>query len=71
MEGQAKTLIDEYGAGLCFEPQNGDDFIAKLELLRTDRELYQRLSANCAKLAGAHDRRTLAHEMYGHLQALV
>jgi len=26
VEGQAKELVEEYGAGLCFEPENRHDF---------------------------------------------
>ena len=40
VEGQAKEIIDEYGAGICFEPENTEDFIAKLKLIKDDRSLY-------------------------------
>lgn len=64
VEGQAKELVEKYGVGLCFEPENEDDFLEKLGMLKSDCELYRKLSANGMDLARAYDRSRLAEEMY-------
>lgn len=71
VEGQAKEIVEQYEAGLCFEPDDTDDMHAKIERLQHDRELYARLSQNGAILAADFDRTTLARRMYQHLETLV
>jgi glycosyltransferase involved in cell wall biosynthesis len=71
VEGQAKELLEEYRAGLCYEPENKVDFLDKLRLLKSDAEQYRELSANGMKLARAYDRNRLAKEMYGLLNDVV
>jgi glycosyltransferase involved in cell wall biosynthesis len=71
VEGQAKEIVDLYDAGVCFEPDNTDDFLANVALLHRDRALYERLSRNCQSLAADYDREALAEKMYGYLAALV
>lgn len=67
VDGEARALVEEYGAGLFFEPENEDDFLQKLDLLLRDREVYGRCQAGGARLAQDFDRRKLALEMLGHL----
>lgn len=62
--GQAQELIESCGAGLCFEPEDEGDFLAKLSLLRSDTSLYARLQKGCATLATQYDRRSLAKNLY-------
>jgi glycosyltransferase involved in cell wall biosynthesis len=71
VEGQAKELIEGYDAGVCFEPDNADAFLAGVDLLRRDRGVYDRLSRNCLILARDFERDALAEEMYRHLLKLV
>jgi glycosyltransferase involved in cell wall biosynthesis len=68
VEGEAKNLIESYGAGLCFEPQNAEDFLTKLLTLKNDKDLYLRCRDGAKKLAESHDRKHLAAAM---LQVLV
>jgi len=63
VEGQAKKIIDEFEAGLCFEPENEQDFIEKVLLLKNDQQLRERLGNNGLKLAKAYDRKKLATRM--------
>jgi len=63
VEGQAKEIIDEFGAGVCFEPENSEQFIKAVNRLKKDRDLYEKLSSNALKLAQAYDRKKLAKEM--------
>ncbi|MEZ5058260.1 MAG: glycosyltransferase family 4 protein, partial [Saprospiraceae bacterium] len=61
VEGEAKGIIDQYGAGLCFEPENEADFLHQLE--RLDGETYQRCQAGCRALVKDFDRKVLADKM--------
>ncbi|HYW34627.1 MAG TPA: glycosyltransferase WbuB, partial [Balneolaceae bacterium] len=67
VEGQAKKIIEKYKAGLCYEPENKEDFIHQLKTLKEDSVLYETISANGAKLARAFDRDKLAKEMFDFL----
>lgn len=65
VNGQAREIMDEFGAGLHFEPENEHDFIFKAELLANDHLLYENLSNNCLNLAKFYNREKLALEMLG------
>lgn len=62
VEGQAQEIIETYGAGLCFEPENEKDFLEKLAEIR-DEKRYQALQEGCVNLAKAYDRKHLADKM--------
>ncbi|BBG65145.1 glycosyl transferase, group 1 [Hydrogenimonas sp.] len=68
VEGQAQKIIEKYGAGLAFEPENEDDFIEKLYRLKRDRELYKRAQRGCEALAKDFDRKRLAGKMFSILE---
>ena len=63
VEGEAKEIVEGFGAGLCFEPENEDDFNQKLNLLLTDDELYAKCKEGCRKLSIDFDRKKLARDM--------
>ncbi|MFO8030397.1 MAG: glycosyltransferase family 4 protein [Cyclonatronaceae bacterium] len=63
VDGQARSIVEAYGSGLYFEPENTEDFITKVKKLAGDRELQQRLGEGGKKLARAFDRKKLAAEM--------
>ncbi|HYW35127.1 MAG TPA: glycosyltransferase family 4 protein, partial [Balneolaceae bacterium] len=44
VEGQAKKIIEKYKAGLCYEPENKEDFIHQLKTLKEDSVLYETIS---------------------------
>ena len=62
VRGQAQKIIEKDNAGLCFEPENEDDFIKKLLMLR-DKEIYSKCQEGCLALAIRYDRKKLAKEM--------
>lgn len=68
VDGQARSIVEEYGSGLYFEPENTDDFISKVKQLAGDKELQQRLGEGGKKLARAFDRKKLAAEMLDVLE---
>ena len=61
--GEAKEIIESYGAGLCFEPENDTDFLSKLDMLISDSSLYEKCKQGCRKLAADFDRKVLADKM--------
>ncbi len=68
VEGEARDIITQYGAGLCFEPENADDFLAKLDDLLGDAECYRRCREGGARLAADFDRKVLAMRMLDVLE---
>lgn len=63
VEGQAQEIIEKYGAGLCFEPENEKDFIEKLLRLKNDKQMYEDCQNGCERLADDFDRKRLAIKM--------
>jgi len=63
VKGQAQKILDSYGAGICFEPENEMDFIAKVAILKNDTLFYQTCIKGCNELAHHFDRKLLATKM--------
>lgn len=63
VRGEAQSIIESYGAGICFEPENETDFIHKLTRLLSP-EIYAGCKSGCLKLAEDFDRKKLANDMY-------
>lgn len=70
VEGEAKEIVENYGAGLCFEPENAEDFRAKLEALM-EPTTYAACKKGCAHLADDFDRKVLAAKMLEVLEGAV
>lgn len=62
VEGESKVLVENYNAGLCFEPENENDFLSKLITIKTNTiaEVY---SEGCNKMAQEFNRIHLAKKM--------
>jgi glycosyltransferase, family 1 len=69
VEGQAKEILEAYGAGVCFEPENKKDFLEKLNIL-TDVNFYNECKTGCLRLANDYDRKKLAKTMLEILKTL-
>lgn len=63
VEGESEAIIKKYGAGLCFIPEDREDFLRQLGRLATKPEVYAECQTNCASLASAYDRCQLAGQM--------
>ncbi len=63
VEGQAQEIVEKYNVGLCFEPENEKDFIAKVNLLKNERMIYENCQRGCRYLAEEYDRKKLANKM--------
>lgn len=62
VEGEAKDIVESYGAGVCFEPENEHDFCIKLQKL-LEPAFYAKCQEGCRRLAIAFDRQALATDM--------
>ena len=67
VEGQAQEIIEEHNAGLCFEPENHEDLILKLEKIQ-QKSVYHDLQKGCNILAQTYDREILAEKMLSILE---
>jgi len=63
VEGEAQKIIEKYNAGICFEPENEQDFINKVYELKNNKLLYSSCQDGCSKLAFDFDRKRLANKM--------
>ena len=71
VQGQAQEILEKYAAGLCFEPENEEDFIKKLKQLKDDTKLYEQCQAGCTKLANVYDRTILADKMLNIISQVI
>ena len=63
VDGEARDMVEQYGAGLFYEPENKADFIDKLNTLFGSQQLYDNCRKGGEKLAADYDRKRLAHNM--------
>ncbi len=63
VEGESQQIIEQFNAGLCFEPENKQDFIKKLMILKNDAESYKKYQQGCELLATKFDRKVKAIDM--------
>ena len=63
VDGEAREMVEEFGAGLFYEPENREDFLEKLNILFSSPEVYKSCCEGGEKLAAAYDRKRLAAEM--------
>ena len=62
VDGEARSIIEQYNAGLFYQPEDHDSFIKELnEILIPDN--YKEFKTGCRKLALAFDRKKLAKKM--------
>ena len=71
VEGESAEIVNKYGAGLCFEPENKTSFVEKLTILKEDQELYTNCQKGCLKLAKSFNRKTMANDMRNYLLEIV
>jgi glycosyltransferase involved in cell wall biosynthesis len=64
VEGEAKKLIEEYGLGIAFEPENQSDFLEKIDVLINGGETAH---IDYKAILNDFDRKVLALKMLGFL----
>jgi glycosyltransferase involved in cell wall biosynthesis len=60
VEGEAQKLVEDYGVGIAFEPENEQDFIAKVQDIFENNDIVE---SNYKNILKDFDRNTLAAEM--------
>ena len=63
VEGQAEEIIKKYGAGVCFKPEDENDFIKNVLILKNEVDVYESCKNGCLELAHDFDRKALANKM--------
>ncbi|MFA6618035.1 MAG: glycosyltransferase family 4 protein [Candidatus Neomarinimicrobiota bacterium] len=71
LKGEAEKVINEYGAGLSFEPENEEDFLEKLEILTNNKDFYNSCVNGCINLAKDYDRCSIAKQMLDTIKIVV
>ncbi len=69
VEGEAEGIIKRYNSGLCFIPEDKEDFIKKVYMLKTDKKLYAKLQLGCEQMSKEFDRKALADRMLGMVKS--
>lgn len=69
VEGEAKSIIESYHAGLCFEPENKEDFVKKLNNIINPNNIGM-FKEGCQKLSKDFDRSKLAKEMLAVIKTM-
>jgi glycosyltransferase involved in cell wall biosynthesis len=70
VDGEARSIIEKYNAGLFFEPENEISFFKKLEEI-ANPERQKEFKKGCRNLAIDFDRKKLANTMYEHIKNTV
>lgn len=60
VEGESKSIVDKYKAGLCFDPENEKDFLFNLNYMRNN---YTEFLSGCSCLTTDFDRKKKAKDM--------
>ncbi len=71
VEGESAEIINKYGAGLCFEPENKVSFVEKLTILKENHELYVDCQKGCLDLAKSFNRKKMANDMRNYLLEII
>jgi len=71
VDGLAREIVEEYNAGIYFEPENEKEFLKSVQLINNCAEFYADIQGGGAKLSKDYDRNSLADKMLDHLQKLV
>lgn len=68
VDGEAREIIEKYGAGLYFEPENEADLIEKINLFMNKEVDLEKMKLGCRQLAIDYDRKRLAIKMLDFIQ---
>jgi len=70
VDAEARALVEQYQAGLYFEPENESAFLNQLRMLKDNKALQESLMQGCRSLAAAFDRDKLAESMFEVLKGV-
>jgi glycosyltransferase involved in cell wall biosynthesis len=63
VDGEARSIVEKFNAGLYYEPENIESFITTLSTLFSNDLLFEDHKAGCKILAQEFNRERLAFEM--------
>jgi glycosyltransferase involved in cell wall biosynthesis len=69
--GETKGIINKYGAGECFEPENPIEFRRALEILYNARQDLSAYQDGCRKLASDFERSKIADDMLKTIKSVL
>jgi glycosyltransferase involved in cell wall biosynthesis len=69
VDGEARSIVEEFNAGLYYEPESIENFIKKAEQLLSNPEQILNYKIGCKKLAVNFDRKALAKKMLDTMQS--
>ena len=70
VDGEARRIVEKFGAGYYYEPENVSDFIDKTEKLFSESADTESIKKGCQELAKTYDRKRLAKKMYDIISAV-
>lgn len=68
VDGESRGIVEDYYAGLYFEPENQKEFLGQLNKMFDDVSLYTELQEGCKKLALDFDRKKLAEKLLNFIE---
>lgn len=71
VDGEARSIIEKYNAGIFFEPENTADFLRKIELIIKETLQTNKFQEGCYNLARDYNRKELAYKMFIYIQELL
>lgn len=69
VQGEAQKLVERYGAGICFEPESAQAFLAAVREIQR-AEVYSAAQKGCEALASDFQRAKLASEMLAFISRI-
>jgi glycosyltransferase involved in cell wall biosynthesis len=71
VDGEARMLVEQYSAGLYYEPENMESFIKALYYLFNSEGVYKKYKEGGQNLSKEYDRKILAREMLTFLYSIL
>lgn len=69
--GESADMVCAENVGIVFEPENAEELVAQMKVLKNDRPRYEKYRSNGLAAARKYDRTALAMEMLALLDKLV
>ena len=68
VDGQAREIVEKYGCGIFFEPENSGSFLTAIEQIQ-DTQIQTKLKSGCQALVRNYNRDALADQMLNTLES--
>lgn len=71
VDGETRRIVEDFEAGIYYEPENINHFIDSIFLLKKNEACYIQFSNGAKRLADSFDRKLLAKEMYDCIKEII